>query len=40
MLVSTDKNKDILKNYTELWDKIKDLIKSTTNTLVVMMKNI
>ena len=30
-LVSTDKNKDILKRYTELWNKIKDLIKSITN---------
>ena len=31
-LVSTDKNKDILKKYTELLDKIKDLIRSITNT--------
>ena len=31
-LVSTDKNKDILKKYAELWDKIKDLIRSITNT--------
>ena len=31
-LVSTDKNKDTLKKYSELWDKIKHLIKSTTNT--------
>ena len=31
MLVSTDKIKDTLKKYTELWDKIKDLIKSITN---------
>ena len=30
-LVSTDKNKDILKMCTELWDKIKVLIKSRTN---------
>ena len=30
-LVSTDKNKGILKKYTELWHKIKDLIKSITN---------
>ena len=27
-LVSTDEKQDALKNYTELWDKIKDLIKS------------
>ena len=32
-LVSTDKNKDTLKKYTEPWDKIKDLIRSITNTL-------
>ena len=31
-LVSTDKNKDTLKKCTELWDKIKDLLKSVTNT--------
>ena len=31
-LVSNNKNKDILKMYTEVWDKIKDLIKSITNT--------
>ena len=31
MLVSTDKNKDTLKKYAELWDKIKDLIRSVTN---------
>ena len=26
-LVSTDKNKEVLKKYSELWDKIKNLIK-------------
>ena len=31
-LVSNDKNKEVLPKYTELWDKIKDLFKSTTNT--------
>ena len=31
MLVSTDKNKDTLKKYAELWDKFKDLIRSVTN---------
>ena len=31
-LVSADKNKDTLKKYTELWNKIKDLIRSITNT--------
>ena len=32
MLVSTDKNKDTLGKYTELWNKIKDVIRSITNT--------
>ena len=31
-LVSTDKNKETLKKYTKLWDKIKDLIRPVTNT--------
>ena len=31
-LVSTNKNKDTLKKYTELQDKIKDFIGSVTNT--------
>ena len=31
-LVPTNKNKDKLKKYTELWDKIKDLIRLITNT--------
>ena len=31
-LVSTDKSKGTLKKYTELWDKIKDLIRSITKT--------
>ena len=31
-LVSTDKNKETLKKYTKLWDKIKDLINTVTNT--------
>ena len=31
-LVSPDKNEDTLKKYAELWDKIKDLIRSVTNT--------
>ena len=33
MLVSTDKNKDILKRYAELWDIMKDLLRSITNVL-------
>ena len=28
---TTEKNKNTLKMYTELWDKIKDLISSITN---------
>ena len=31
-LVSTDENKETLKKYAELWNKIKDLIRSMTNT--------
>ena len=27
-LVSTDKNKEVLRKYTELWEKIKNLIKT------------
>ena len=27
ILVSTDKNKEVLTKYTKLWDKIKNLIK-------------
>ena len=30
-LVPTDENKDTLKKYKELWNKIKDLIRSTSN---------
>ena len=30
-LVSTDKNKEVLIKYTELWDKIKNLIKKMNN---------
>ena len=29
--LSTDKNKEVLKKYTELWDKIKNLIKKINN---------
>ena len=32
-LVSTNKNKDILRNYIELQDKIKDLIKTINDKL-------
>ena len=33
MLVSTDKNKDMLKRNEELWNKIRDLIRSKTNNV-------
>ena len=32
-LIPTDKNKDMLKHYGELWGKIKDLITSTNYNL-------
>ena len=31
MLVTTDESKDTLKKYEELWNKIRDLIRSVTN---------
>ena len=31
-IIPADKYKDILKKYEELWSKIRDLIKSITNT--------
>ena len=31
MLVPTDESKDTLKKYEELWDKIRDLIRSINN---------
>ena len=34
-LVYTDKNKNILKKYPELWNKIKDRIRSITNNSAV-----
>ena len=33
MLVSTDKNKDMLKRNEELWNKIRDLIRAKTNNV-------
>ena len=30
-LASTDESKNTLKKYEELWDKIRDLIRSTSN---------
>ena len=30
-LVPTDDSKDLLRKYKELWNKIKDLIRSITN---------
>ena len=32
-LVPTDESKDTLKKYEELWNKIRDLIRSITNNL-------
>ena len=31
MLVPTDESKDTLKKYKEMWSKVRDLIRSTTN---------
>ena len=31
-LVPTDESKDLLRKYKELWNKIKDLIRSITNS--------
>ena len=32
-LVPTDKSKEVMKKYEELWGKIRSLIKSKTNTI-------
>ena len=34
-MVSTDKNKEVLTKYTELWDKIKNLIKKINDKFAV-----
>ena len=39
-LVPTNENKENIKNYEELWSKIRDLIRSVTKILIIMMKNI
>ena len=31
IFASTDKNKEVLENYTELWDEIKDEIEAISN---------
>ena len=31
MLFPTDESKDTLKKYKEMWSKVRDLIRSTTN---------
>ena len=31
IFVSTDKNKEVLENYTELWDEIKDQIEAISD---------
>ena len=38
-LVPTDKNKDTVKIYEELWSEIKYVIRSITNNSDIMMKN-
>ena len=40
MLVSSDINKEISKKYTWLWDEIKDLLMSITDTSGDYDKNI
>ena len=32
-VIPTDESKDTLKKYEELWNKIRDLIRSITNNL-------
>ena len=39
-LVSTNKSKEIIKKYEELWTKIKDPIKSKLISQMIMVKNI
>ena len=39
-LVPTDESKDTLKKFEELWNKIRDLIRSATITQTIMTKNI
>ena len=39
VFASTDKNKEILEKYTEIWDKTKSLIKKISDKQVIMMKN-
>ena len=39
VFASTDKNKEELEKYKEIWDKTKSLIKKTSDKQVIMMKN-
>ena len=39
VFASTDKNKEVLEKYTEIWDKTKSLIKKISDKQVIMMKN-
>ena len=39
VFASTDKNKEILERYTEIWDKTKSLIKKISDKQVIIMKN-
>ena len=40
ILFPADENKDTLKKYEKLWNKIRDLIRSTSNNLDHYQKNI
>ena len=37
---STDKNKEVLENYTELWDEIKDQIEAISAVKILNMRKI
>ena len=39
VFASTDKNKEVLERYTEIWDKTKSLIKKISDKQVIIMKN-
>ena len=39
VFASTDKNKEVLEKYKEIWDKTKSLIKKISDKQVIMMKN-
>ena len=39
VFASTDKNKEVLERYKEIWDKTKSLIKKISDKQVIIMKN-